>query len=296
MSSGSPCQKRLGIHEAAAGGTATGKLHGPIEALPQGLDEPLALVGLVHSGGKRGGGDCVKAHDSTGDVFRLVEEGYQVARINNHKAVLLHATRKVSPHERQRVLVGLEDRYKGAVGNAGKADELPRVLALRGDAANQPSKRKSLWCGDVLVEALSHREAEPEVAVDHLGHPGLVRGAGEKHAPSADSATALPEAREHPPRKGDHGAVLLVPKDYDILAETWLCFVRGDQPHATGVCVSEVRHANGCKHRLRGSLTAHGDCLAAHPCSRDFGCRTLRDRCAFESGACCSGLARARTG
>ena len=70
-----------------------------------------------------------------------MEDGNKVPRVNHHKAVLPHPTRKVRANQWQRVLVGLEDRDKGPIGEASKAHKLARVLALRGDALYQLGKR-----------------------------------------------------------------------------------------------------------------------------------------------------------
>ena len=57
----------------SAGDPSSGKLHGPIEALPQGLDQALALVRLVHARGKHSSGLPIETHHGTGDVPWLVE-------------------------------------------------------------------------------------------------------------------------------------------------------------------------------------------------------------------------------
>ena len=165
------------------GSSPARKFHCPVEALPERLDKLLALVGLVHARCEGGRSVFIEPHYGAGSGFRPMKDGHEVPGVHNHKAILSHATRKVNPHERQRVLGGLEDRDKGAVGNLDEADKLPRVLALRRDALYQAGKCKCLRCSDVLIEALAYREAQPHVAMDHFRHAGLVRGAGENNSP-----------------------------------------------------------------------------------------------------------------
>ena len=70
-----------------------------------------------------------------------------------------------------------------------------------------------------------------------LRHAALVCRAGENHATCASGATAPFEARIHPFCQRHNGAIVLISKGNDLLANARLCLVCGDKPNSMGVRV-----------------------------------------------------------